>query len=116
MMYAYNASKHMAGRHTVQVSPAPAPETASVPVHEAQLAPHCQAELEIARRALEARRNGEPIDRLMRIQEIAFQAEPRRQRLEAVAARWYQMNGDEPSPDALSVAVVSDCERVSPAP
>ena len=70
----------------------------------------------VAQRALEARREGEPIDRLLRIQEIAFQEPPRRQRLEKVATRWYQLEGEEPVPEALSIAVISDCERFSPAP
>jgi hypothetical protein len=70
----------------------------------------------VAQRALEARRDGEPIDRLLRIQEIAFQEPPRRQRLEKVATHWYQLEGDEPVPEALSIAVNSDCVRFSPAP
>jgi hypothetical protein len=79
-------------------------------------APHCQAELGGAQRAREARRGGEPIDRLRRIQEIAFQEPPLRQRLEKVATYWYQLEGVEPAPEALSIAVNSDCVRFSPAP
>ena len=63
--------------------------------------------------ALEARRQGQPIDRLLRIQEIAFQEPRRRQRLETVAVRWYQLEGDEPIPEALRIAVISDCERLA---
>jgi hypothetical protein len=70
----------------------------------------------VAQRALEARRQGEPIDRLLRTQEIAFQEPPRRQRLETVATHWYQLEGEEPIPEALSIAVISDCVRFSPAP
>jgi hypothetical protein len=70
----------------------------------------------VAQRALEARRQGEPIDRLLRIQEIAFQEGARRQRLEKVATQWYQLEGPEPIPEALSIAVISDCVRFSPAP
>jgi hypothetical protein len=126
VMYAYNTSKHLAETRSNQVKPGPAsddPRETAVsavpdvePVPTAQPAPQCQAELEVAQRALEARRQGEPIDRLLRIQEIAFQAEPRRQRLEAVARRWYQLEGNEPAPEALSLEVVDDCERFSPAP
>jgi len=129
LVYAYNASKSMAGRHVAQNAvavsepepqtepdrdldraPAPAPAPASI------TAPHCQAELVVAQRALEARRQGEPIDRLLRIQEIVFEEPPRRQRLETVATRWYQLEGVEPVPEALSIAVISDCVRFSPAP
>jgi 16S rRNA A1518/A1519 N6-dimethyltransferase RsmA/KsgA/DIM1 with predicted DNA glycosylase/AP lyase activity len=125
LMYAYNASKRMAEKHSTHEPPvvaveqretaaAPAPEPVSAPTYKPD--PHCQAELVVAQRALEARRQGEPIDRLLRIQEIAFQEPPRRQRLEQVATRWYQLVGDEPIPEALSIAVISDCVRFSPAP
>ena len=127
LVYAYNASKSMAGRHAAQDAVAvsePEPQTepdrdldrAPAPPPAYTAAPHCQAELVVAQRALEARRQGEPIDRLLRIQEIAFQVPPRRQRLELVATRWYQLEGEEPIPEALSIAVVSDCVRFSPAP
>jgi len=129
MVYAYNASKSMAGRHVAQKAVAgsePEPQTehdrdpdresAPVPAPASTTAPHCQSELVVAQRALEARRDGEPIDRLLRIQEIAFQEPPRRQRLEKVATHWYQLEGDEPVPEALSIAVNSDCVRFSPAP
>ena len=129
LVYAYNASKSMAGKHAAQNAvavstpqPEPEPETepdrdrAPVPEPASTTAPHCQAELVVAQRALEARRQGEPIDRLLRIQEIAFQESPRRQRLEKVATFWYQLEGEEPIPEALSIAVISDCVRFSPAP
>jgi hypothetical protein len=134
LMYAFNASKQLAEQRSAQVKAVPAPQDVRESVRESvvtpesesepqpepakrsQPAPHCEAELEIAHRALEARRQREPIDRLLRIQEIAFQEQSRRQRLESVATRWYQLEGDEPSPEALSVAVISDCERVSLAP
>lgn len=125
MVYAYNASKRMAEVHTAREKPAEVvspsesgtpvavqPEAAPVP----GLAPRCQAELEVAQRALEARRQNEPIDRLLRIQEIAFQEQPRRARLELVATRWYGLQGAEPTPQGLSDAVARDCESVSPAP
>jgi len=130
MLYAYNASKSMAARRSTRETPAvsatdqretsvtsapePESEPASAPVPTT--APHCQDELLVAQRALEARRQAEPIDRLLRIQEIAFQEPPRRQRLEEVATRWYQLEGEEPIPEALSIAVISDCVRFSPAP
>ena len=127
LVYAYNASKSMADKRAAQpvvaVSDEPLPdpepegEVASAAAPEATPAPHCEAELVVAQRALEARRHGEPLDRLLRIREIAWQ-EPaaRRLRLEKVAARWYELDGEEPMPEALSVAVTSDCLRFSPAP
>ena len=130
LMYAYNASKRMAEKRSTRelpaavatdprgadVTPAPERESAPAPASAYAPAPHCQAELVVAQRALVARRLGEPLDRLLRIQEIAFQDPPRRQRLEKVATRWYQLEGDEPIPEALSIAVISDCVRFSPAP
>ena len=127
LIYAYNASKRMAEARSVRGAPASAatavrPESVresvpqAAPAPEQDLDPRCQAELEVARRALEARRQGEPIDRLLRIQEIAFQEQARRARLESVATRWYQLADTEPTPQALSAAVIQDCERFSPAP
>ena len=127
LIYAYNASKRMAEAHSVREKPATAvaaslPETAATsesqaaPVAAPDLDPRCQTELEIARRAVDARRQGEPVDRLLRIQEIAFQEQPRRARLESVAMRWYELANTEMTPQALSAAVIKDCESVSPAP
>jgi hypothetical protein len=127
LVYAYNASKRMAEKRSREpaafATPEPresgttqAPELEPEPVSADATAPHCEAELVVAQRALEARRQGEPIDRLLRIQEIAFQEGPRRQRLEKVASRWYQLEGDDPIPEALRIAVISDCVRFSPAP
>ncbi|HEY6126226.1 MAG TPA: hypothetical protein VIV63_16355 [Steroidobacteraceae bacterium] len=131
LVYAYNASKSMAEKREAQrvaageQAPLPEaepdaevnPEPAADPEPAAQTAPHCQAELVVAQRALDARRRQEPLDRLLRIQEIAWQ-EPlaRRQWLEKVATRWYQLEGEEPIAEALSIAVIKDCERFSPAP
>jgi len=121
LMYAYNASKRMAEKHRAQPAAAvsatapAAPEPAAAPA--STTAPHCEAELVVAQRALDARREGMPLDRLLRIQEIAWQ-EPatRRRRLEEVATRWYQLEGEDPIPAALSIRVISDCEHFSPAP
>jgi len=131
LMYAYNASKRMAEKHSAQPVAAVSEQVAAEPEPAAEPAaelapattpastapPHCQAELVVAQRALEARREGVPLDRLLRIQEIAWQ-EPamRRQRLEEVATRWYGLEGEEPVPEALSIRVVSDCVHFSPAP
>jgi hypothetical protein len=132
LLYAYNASKRMAEHHAQQAppvvrvaqSPAPAadnpPERATAvvqvpPVERAPAAPaHCETELVIARRAIEARKNGEPLDRLLRSQEIAFEASPpRRARLENVATRYFNYAG-EFEPGALRIAVISDCMQSSP--
>jgi len=134
LVYAYNASKGMAEKRAARDSVAatsspqaeppdaegdtavteeaePEPEPAST------AAPHCEAELVVAQRALEARREGEALDHLLRIQEIAWQEPPaRRQRLEKVATSWYQLEGEEPIPEVLRIAVISDCVRFSPAP
>ena len=121
LIYAYNASKRLAEAHSTHDKPAPVaaanqPETATAPATERELNPRCQAELLVAQRAVDARRQGEPIDRLLRMQEIAFQEQPRRARLESVATRWYGFTGTEPTPQALSDAVIKDCESFSPAP
>jgi hypothetical protein len=125
LMYAYNASKHMAEKriargaaaastparpaplaeHRAEAPPAPPPAAAT---------PQCEAELVVAGRALEARRDGEPLDRLLRIQEIVFQEPARRQRLEKVANDWFNLKGAEPIPEELRVAVISDCVRAAP--
>ena len=132
LLYAYNASKRMAERHAQQAPPAvqatqrPAPAAddppdraeavvQAPPVERAPAAPaHCETELGIAQRAIEARKNGEPLDRLLRTQEIAFEASPpRRTRLENVATRYFNYAG-EFQPEALRIAVISDCVQSSP--
>jgi hypothetical protein len=124
LVYAYNASKHMAEKRAVREAPAavadqPAPDPTPdpAPASTAPAAPpHCEAELIVARRALVARGEGEPLDRLLRIQEIAFQEPARRLRLEKVATDWFNLEGAEPIPEALRIAVISNCVRASPAP
>jgi hypothetical protein len=134
LLYAYNASKRMAERHAQQAPPAAQVAETAAPVEEpppasardtivapappVELAPaapaHCEAELAVAQRAIEARKNGEPLDRLLRIQEIAFESSPpRRARLEQVAQRYFNYAG-EFQPGALRIAVISDCAQSSP--
>jgi hypothetical protein len=123
ILYAYNASKRIAARHAAQpavVNVSAAPNAAaSTPAAAAAVAvpPHCEVELLVARRALEMRAQGEPIDRLLRIQEIAWQ-EPqgRRDRLTQVATKWFNLQGPLPAPESLRTAVLSDCSRANPAP
>ena len=130
LMYAYNASKQMAAKRAARIAPAavetaqpaePGPEVQTAPA--AALAPvptnappHCEAELVVAQRALAARAEGQPLDRLLRIQEIAFQEPVRRQRLEKVATFWFQHEGPVSLPEALRLGVISNCVMTSPAP
>jgi len=133
LVYAYNASKRMAEAHTARPPPVAAPvppaepPTAATQPRDAHpppvpaealpaAPPQCEAELVVARRAIEMRKQGEPLDRVLRIQEVAWQEPPeRRQRLEAVATRWFGYAGDF-SPEALRMAVVSDCVQHSSPP
>jgi hypothetical protein len=130
LLYAYNASKRMAeaqGNKSAATQSASAlTETATLPDDESgfesrsgegpaeAISPHCEVELLVARRAIEMR--SQPLDRVLRMQEIAWQ-EPaaRRERLETVATRWY---GQETpiSAEAMRAAVVSDCEQSVPVP
>ena len=134
LIYAYNASKRMAEAHTARPAPAPAaavPQVATPPAEtatrEAQpgipaappppaATPECEAELVVAQRAIEMRKQGAPLDRVLRIQEIAWQeSAQRRQRLEQVATRWFGYEGDF-RPESLRVAVINDCVAHSPPP
>jgi hypothetical protein len=136
LLYAYNASKRLAAVHAARAAPvAAAPAVQSAPAAPAgeltqandkpataadQPVPstpaHCEAELVVAQRAIDMRKQGAPLDRVLRIQEIAWQESPaRRQRLEQVATRWFGYEGDF-APETLRIAVVSDCEQHSPPP
>jgi hypothetical protein len=126
LMYAYNASKQMAQRRAADPPPAaqvtqpvapeaPAAEPVSEPATPAEseadpISAVCKAELDIARRALDFRSVGEPLDRLLRIQEIAWQEDvKRRERLTQVATRWYSQTGAYDA-GRLRREVVADCE------
>jgi hypothetical protein len=132
LVYAYNASKRMAEVHVARPAPAAAAPQAAAPVAEAAtpdarpviaaaapppaVAPHCETELVVAQRAIEMRKQGAPLDRVLRIQEIAWQeSAPRRQRLEQVATRWFGYAGDF-RPELLRMAVINDCVEHSPPP
>jgi hypothetical protein len=120
LVYAYNASRRL-GETRVADTPAMPAESAESDVPAAEppvpVPERCRHELRIAERALEARRQQEPLDKLLRMQLIAFENDPvRRARLEKVATDWYQLEGDEPSESALRSEVVADCEQLNPAP
>ena len=138
LLYAYNASKRMAEIHankppppiseqasagqSMAEQPAPAePESvqpgAPPPAETTVQAPApCEAELTVVKRALEMKQRGEPLDRVLRMQEIAWEESPeRRKRLELVATRYYGYEGNF-SPAALRSAVINDCQRSAPAP
>lgn len=134
LMYAYNASKKLAEVHAEKPKvvaaetagapedeePAETDEPAAPTVAPASPTPsipaHCEAELVVARRAIELKQGGEPLDRVLRMQEIAWEESPdRRERLEKVATRWYGYEGNF-GPAALRVAVVNDCQQSAPAP
>ena len=129
LLYAYNASKRMAEVHAskptppiseqtrAEQEPEAAESTPAPPAEPAIAAPaQCEAELTVAKRALEMKQRGEPLDRVLRMQEIAWEDSPeRRKRLESVATRFYGYEGSF-SPAALRSAVINDCQRSAPAP
>ena len=119
LVYAYNASKKLAEVHAKDppVAVTSEPEGASENESIAGVSKLCAAELVVARRALQARREGEPLDRLLRIPEIAWQEPPaRRERLTQVATHWFNLEGEVPIPAEFRSIVINDCEKVSPAP
>jgi hypothetical protein len=130
LMYAYNASKQLAAKRSTGAAPAavetpqgvqPGPEgrPAPAPQYAADEAvtPACEEELQVSMRAMKARRDGDPLDRLLRIESIAFQSDlNRRERLETVARKWFEWAGAEPSADSLRNMVLHDCWKFSPAP
>src|SRR5262245_23127770 len=85
LLYAYNASKRLAESHVNQAPPAAAqavepqaqaeavadeaaPPAAPNPAPETPRAtapPHCEAELVVAQRAIELRKQGAPLDRVL---------------------------------------------------
>jgi hypothetical protein len=122
LLYAYNASKRMAAaqRESPAVDAGPMadatpdePVATDEPEHHAEPAdettPVCAQELAIARLAIEMREQGEPLDRVLRTQEIAWQ-EPaeRRARLEVVARTWFERAAPVPD-EELRAAVLSEC-------
>ncbi len=136
LVYAYNASKRLAETHAAKTpaavtvpageaalevqpeEPPAAPEPDTVPPQAGsprETAPECEAELVVAQRAIDLRKQGAPLDRVQRMQEIAWEESPeRRERLVRVATRWFNYSGDF-SPETLRIAVVNACEQAIPA-
>jgi hypothetical protein len=123
LLYAYNASKRLAEAHAARPSPVAAPDSAAPvsaitppPVEAPAAPPRCEEELAVAERAIDMRKHGDPLDRVLRIQEIAWQESPtRRARLELVATQWFNREGGI-APSALRAVVVNDCQQHPPAP
>jgi hypothetical protein len=132
LLYAYNASKRMAENRQAARPPAVAPVAAAdpatvdagepetpaeAPARKAGIPAHCEVELFVAMRATDARRDGDPLDRLLRIQEIAFVTDPAlKERHVQVATRWYSLAGEPPPLQDLIDEVVRDCRKFNPAP
>jgi hypothetical protein len=122
LMYAYNASKQLAAKRAAQPVPVAAQAatqaeattqaapTSEESVESPEVSPRCEEELLVAQRAREARARGEPLDRLLRIQEIAFKEPPRRARLEKVATFWFKLSS-EPSPEDLRDSAIRNCQN-----
>lgn len=135
LVYAYNASKDLAGQHAAKNPPAAnvqsdeaeadeatADEEAAdraeraPPAEPADIGPEmpegCVEEARVAERALKMRRDGDTLDHLLRIDTIVFQSdEPRRDRLKAVATHWYEREGRDPDASALRSEVLRDCRK-----
>jgi len=134
VMYAYNASKRLSERR----APAPVvsqespdvvaaeaeqaaeplePEEESPPENAPPMPEACEEERVVAERALKMRRDGEPLDRLLRMDRIAFQSDAkRRERLEAVARQWFEREGRDPDAASLRGEVLRDCRSALAAP
>ena len=117
LIYAYNASKRLAQTRGSAPPAAASAAGGQRPARSVEMTEQCLGELRVAQRALEARREKLPMDKLLRSQVIAFEDDrDRRQRLIDVAADWYLLDGEEPSEAELREAVIEDCEGVNPAP
>lgn len=119
LVYAYNASKKLTEnrRATPPAAQAQPQAQGAADAPQVFVPPDCEAELVVAELALDARQRGETFDRLLRNQQIAFvNDDKQRARLANVARRWYDLEGAEPSPAALSATVVDECRKATPAP
>jgi hypothetical protein len=109
LVLAYNASKDMAAAR----ARAPA-ATASSTSPGAQPAPAaCELELVVAERALDARANGDSLERLLRMREITVEEDAqRRERLSSVARRWFVYERKLDPTDFRNV-VLAECAAFS---
>ena len=74
---------------------------------------NCEAEVVVAQRAIEARDAGDPLDRLLRTREIAFETdEKRRERLTQVAKRWFGHVGAI-GPYSVRRDAAAECEQAA---
>jgi hypothetical protein len=70
----------------------------------------CAEEQHVAERALKTRRDGGTLEELLRIEVIAMQSDARRrERLSAVATRWFEREGRDPDAETLRGEVLRDC-------
>jgi hypothetical protein len=129
LLYAYNASKRLSTRKASEPpaalsAPVPADETPidpsiSAPVHVdsgepevplEQMSAKCLAEYLVAQRALVARRDNEPLDRVLRSQHVAFeQNESRRRRLQSLAREWYEGQAMDPDDPEVRRIILRRC-------
>ena len=116
LLYAYNASKDLAKRRpppVVTVAPAETARSAETaqPAQTVPVSANCEVEVVVAQRAIEARDAGDPLDRLLRTREIAFEAdEKRRERLTQVAKRWFG-HAEPIGPFSLRRIAAAECEQ-----
>jgi hypothetical protein len=108
LVLAYNASKDLAAARARSPSAAP---SVSPGVQPAPVV--CELELAVAERALEARANGDSLDRLLRAREITLEEDPRRrERLANVARRWFAYERQLDPTDFRNV-VMAECTAFS---
>lgn len=118
LLYAYNASKNLAERRAAktaaEVETTPAAGDAPLPELTTEereaIGERCLTELAVARRAIAARDGGEPFDRVLRMQEIAWREDAKqRERLVKVATRWFEYQG---AIDVLTLrrSAVTECQ------
>jgi hypothetical protein len=142
LVYAYNASKDLASRRAATPATAPtaraeppsmqpgtdlvtspvtdtvgqpvATPAADTPQTNAPPDAACELEIVVAQRAIEARDAREPLDRLLRMREIAFEEDAaRRERLTRVATRWFEHAGPI-GPYSVRREAAAECVAATP--
>jgi hypothetical protein len=122
LIYAYNASKDLAGKRRLAApvvtvpaeAPVPPEATATAGPAPASISGDCELEILVAQRAIEARDAGEPLDRLLRMREIAFEEDvARRERLVTVATRWFGHEGAI-GPFSVRREAAAECAAATP--